>query len=59
MKTQQFRRWLQSQGVRIESGTRHDKLYYEGRQSVLPRHAGDLPEGTRRAIIKQLGLTAH
>ena len=27
------------------------------RRVTVPRHAGDLPEGTVRAIVKQAGLT--
>jgi len=28
-----------------------------GARTTVPRHPGDLPEGTVRAIIKQAGLT--
>jgi len=30
-----------------------------GRRTTVPRHAGDLPEGTVAAIVKQAGLTAE
>ena len=57
MKISEFRRWLKSQGVTITNGTNHWKLYYQGNQSTLPRHPSqELKEGTRRAILKQLGL---
>jgi len=57
MKTSEFRRWLRSAGVNMKEGANHTKLYYQGRQSVFPRHGAELKEGTRKAIIKQLGLT--
>ena len=28
-----------------------------GRRTTIPRHPGDLPEGTVAAIVKQAGLT--
>lgn len=57
MKISEFKRWLIAQGVRVEEGARHWKLYLNGRQSVLPRHPSrELKEGTRKAILKQLGL---
>ena len=57
MKISEFRRWLESRGVRVENGAKHWKLYFNGKQSVLPRHPGrELKDGTRREIIKQLGL---
>jgi len=56
MKTSQFRRWLLACGVVMVEGARHTKLYYNGRQSVLPRHAAELQKGTMNAIIRQLGI---
>lgn len=57
MKISEFKRWLESQGVTVGQGTRHWKLFYQGRQSTLPRHPSkELKEGTRKAILKQLGL---
>jgi mRNA interferase HicA len=57
VKVSEFRRWLESQGVVVKEGSRHCKLYFQGKQSVLPRHPSkELKEGTRRAILKQLGL---
>lgn len=57
MKISEFKRWLEAQGVEVENGTRHWKLSYKGRQSTLPRHPSkELKEGTRRAILSQLGL---
>lgn len=57
MKISEFKRWLESQGVRIENGANHWKLYHLDKQSTLPRHPSkELKEGTRRAILKQLGI---
>ncbi len=56
MKTREFRRWLERKGVSFVEGANHTKLYLNGRQSTLPRHAGEIAEGLRRAILKQLGL---
>ena len=57
VKQSEFRRWLESQGVEIRQGTNHLKLYYQGRQSTMPRHPSkELGEGLRKAILKQLGI---
>lgn len=57
MKISEFKRWLESQGVTVKEGGSHWKLYNGKLQSTLPRHPSkELKEGTRRAILKQLGL---
>lgn len=57
MKISEFKRWLEARGVQVKEGGSHWKLYFHGRQSTLPRHpAKELKDGTRRAILKQLGL---
>jgi mRNA interferase HicA len=57
MKMAEFRRWLrQVHDARFEEGARHTKVFCNGRQSTLPRHAKDIGEGLRQAILKQLGL---
>jgi len=56
MKTSEFRRWLQTQGVVMKEGANHTKLIYRDKRSTLPRHAAELKEGTRKAILKQLGI---
>jgi hypothetical protein len=33
------------------------KVWHGAGRSVIPVHRGDLPDGTYRAILKQLGLT--
>ncbi|ASW00515.1 mRNA interferase [Paraburkholderia aromaticivorans] len=57
MKQEEFKRWLEEQGVVVENGKKHWKAYYNGKQTTVPRHPGkELKDGTRRAILKQLGL---
>lgn len=57
MKISEFKRWLEAQGARVENGTNHWKVYLNGKQTTLPRHPSkELKEGTRKAILKQLGI---
>jgi putative UPF0395 protein plu4353 len=57
MKQSEFLRWLIENGVKIEEGTKHTKLYYNGKQSTLPRHPGkELGTGLVCRIKKQLGI---
>lgn len=50
-------RWLARTGVTFgdQKGS-HLKLFFNGRQSVLPMHGKDLGKGLVEAIKKQLGL---
>jgi len=41
----------------LEAKGSHLKLRHGSRQTVVPMHRGDLPGGTFRSILKQLGLT--
>ncbi|WP_428393370.1 type II toxin-antitoxin system HicA family toxin [Lichenicoccus sp.] len=36
----------------------HVKVRHDGARTVVPLHRGDLPTGTYRAILRQLGLSA-
>ncbi len=56
MKMSEFARWLKSHGVTFSEGKKHTKLFFNGKQSTLPRHANEISEPLRKAIIKQLGL---
>jgi mRNA interferase HicA len=58
MKNTEFIRWLTRKGcVFKQAKGSHMKVFYDNRQSVVPVHKGkDIKEGTRRAIMKQLGL---
>lgn len=41
----------------IEGKGSHLKIHHGGQTTVVPMHRGDIPHGTYRAILKQLGLT--
>ncbi|WP_294844442.1 type II toxin-antitoxin system HicA family toxin [uncultured Gilliamella sp.] len=57
MKQSEFLRWLIAQGVEVKQGGNHIKLYYNGKQSTMPRHPSkELKIGTMKAIKKQLDL---
>ena len=57
MKISEFKKWLVQQGATFPSGSKHYKVYLNGRQCTLPRHPSqELGEGLRQAILKQLGL---
>lgn len=42
--------------MEVVEGGSHTKVRLNGRRTVVPRHRGDLPIGTHRGIIGQLGL---
>jgi mRNA interferase HicA len=57
MKISEFKRQLEALGARFEEGTKHTKVYLNGKQTTLPRHATqDIGDGLRRAILKQLAV---
>jgi len=59
MSYNEFKKWLKAQGVEFQRGRgRHQwKISYNGKTTVLSDHtASEMKEGTRKAIIKQLGL---
>jgi mRNA interferase HicA len=57
MKYSEFRRQLVALGARFVEGTKHTKVYLNGKQTTLPRHGPqDMGEGLRRAILRQLGV---
>jgi mRNA interferase HicA len=57
MKSNEFKRWLSSQGATFkqEKGS-HLKVTLNGKNSVLPMHNKELGTGLVQAIKKQLGL---
>jgi mRNA interferase HicA len=57
MKYSEFTKWLKSKGVTFKQGKKHIRLSLNGKQSTLPRHAGEINDGLRNAIIKQPNLT--
>ncbi|RJG06235.1 type II toxin-antitoxin system HicA family toxin [Noviherbaspirillum cavernae] len=57
MKQSEFKRWLADQGATFKDGSRHLKVYLNGKQTTLPRHPShEIGEGLRQAILRQLGL---
>ena len=56
MKQSEFIRWLARQGATFKEGTNHIKVYLNGKQSHLPRHAAELKTGLFEGVKKQLGL---
>ncbi|MDR0249824.1 MAG: type II toxin-antitoxin system HicA family toxin [Burkholderiales bacterium] len=57
MKQSKFRRWLEEKGATFVEGSKHTKVKLSGKQTTLPRHPNkEIREGTRKAIIKQLGI---
>ncbi len=57
MNSKEFKRWLTQQGATFGAmkGS-HLKVYFNGKQTVLPMHNTDLKKGTVEGIKKQLGL---
>ncbi|MNY78139.1 putative mRNA interferase HicA [compost metagenome] len=59
MKFSEFRRWLKAKGVTFEpaKGSHFKVTTPNGKTTVFADHgAKEIPEPTRKAIIKQLGL---
>lgn len=57
MKQSEFKRWLANRGATFKQGSKHLKVYFNGKQSTLPRHPSqEIGEGLRRAILRHLGI---
>lgn len=57
MKQSEFVKWLKKQGATFEDGTRHLKIFLNGRQTILPRHPSkELKKGLIEGIKKQLDI---
>lgn len=57
MKSSEFKRWLEKQGVTFAPGKgSHMHVFLNGRQSILPMHHKELGKGLVATIKKQLGL---
>lgn len=57
MKIAEFKRQLAALGAQFFEGAKHTKVYLNGKQTTLPRHASqDMGEGLRRAIPRQWGV---
>lgn len=57
VKQSEFVRWLKDRGARFEEGSKHIKVYLNGKQTTIPRHPSqELKKGLVEGIKKQLGL---
>lgn len=57
MKQSEFVKWLTQQGATFKNGSKHLKVYLNGKQTHLPRHpATELKTGLVEGVKKQLGL---
>lgn len=57
MKQSEFVRWLSQHGATFKEGSKHLKVYLNGRQTHLPRHtSAELKTGLVEGVKKQLGL---
>lgn len=56
MKLSEFKRFLADKGCTFKEGSKHTKVYFNGKQTTLPRHSKDIGEGLKLAILKQLGI---
>ncbi|MDD2765277.1 MAG: type II toxin-antitoxin system HicA family toxin [Opitutaceae bacterium] len=57
MKQSEFVRWLAKQGATFKDGSRHLKVYLDGKQTILPRHpSAELKTGLVEGVKKQLGI---
>lgn len=55
MNTAGFKRDLAARGATFGEGKKHTKVYYQGKQSTIPRHK-EIPDTLAKQIVKQLGI---
>jgi len=57
VKQTEFVRWLADQGATFKQGTKHLKVYLNGKQTTVPRHPGkEIDDRFAREIKKQLDI---
>jgi mRNA interferase HicA len=57
MTGNELKRKLAKLGCTFEKNTKHEKVLFQGRATVMPRHpAKEVAFGTLKAILKQLGI---
>jgi mRNA interferase HicA len=57
VKQREFVKWLEDQGATIKDGSKHLKVYLNGKQTTVPRHPGkEISNDLVKAIKKQLNL---
>ena len=55
MNTEQFKRQLLALGATFKQGSKHTKVYLNGKQTTIPRHK-EISEQLVKLIMKQLGI---
>ena len=55
MNTEQFKRQLLVLGATFKQGSKHTKVYLNGKQTTIPRHK-EISEQLVKLIMKQLGI---
>lgn len=57
VKQTEFVRWLADQGATFKQGTKHLKVYLNGKQTTVPRHPGkEIDDRFIKEIKKQLDI---
>lgn len=56
MKRSELIKELKDLGATFKEGSKHQKVYLNGKQTTIPRH-NEVKEGVVRAIRKQLDIT--
>ena len=55
MNTEQFKRQLLALGATFKQGSKHTKVYLNGKQTTIPTHK-EISEQLVKLIMKQLGI---
>jgi len=57
VKQSEFVKWLTRHGATFAHGSKHLKVFLNGRETILPRHPStEWKTGTVEGVKKQLGL---
>ncbi|MGX2089237.1 type II toxin-antitoxin system HicA family toxin [Xanthomonas campestris] len=55
LKTSEFKRQLTALGAAFKQGSKHTKVYLNGKQTTLPRHT-EISDQLVERILKQLNV---
>jgi mRNA interferase HicA len=57
MTANELKRRLEKQGCKVEQGTKHWIVYYQGKRTTIPRQPSkEIKPGTYYGILKDLGI---
>jgi len=57
MRASELKRKLEAMGCKIEEGTKHWIVSYQGKMTTIPRHPSkEIRTGTLHSILKKLGI---